>query len=66
MLHCPKNNRNIRIKTEPVTVTAEAIRYMSVLGKQKSHTVTGTVLMRISSLFLGQCSGGGGGGGHLC
>ena len=52
IVHCPKNNKDLRIKTEPVTV--EACRYngiyvwflgkISFVHKSQTYTVTGRFL----------------------
>ena len=65
-IHCPKNNLNLRIKTEPVTVEdrcndiclvyGPCIQYVNnsrTYSVASDLTVTGSVLMRRFRLFSG-------------
>ena len=52
--HCPKNYLNFRMKTEPITVGAEATVFRICLVSGPSVYVTGSVLKRLFRKILGQ------------
>ena len=58
---CHKNNLNLCVQNEPVTVGADATVYVWFLGqicvsKSQTYTVTSALCMQRFRLCLGQCT----------